>query len=101
MEIIEINQVRHGEQSRPYANHVWQWEIKLNNWRGVKEGEVLEFAQKFLKSCKYDRDTYFKLYRDNQRSFDEHMLVVCEGYFELKNTEYGNWTYKVEQEYID
>ena len=92
----EIKQVKNGRQPRPYADHVWEWLIITNE----PEEEVLSFCRKELKDALREETDYWKDYRDNSKSFNEHMEVVCGGYFSLKKIS-GGYVYRVTQEYID
>ena len=91
---MEVRQLKNGAQPRPYADHVWEWEVITDK----SEAEVLDYCRKNLKDAKRDAATYLKDYRT--KSFDALMDVVCGGYYEIFKTE-GGYKYRVVQEYID
>ena len=93
---MKITQIKNGMQPRPYADHVWEWDIITDK----PEAEVLYYCRRELKNAARDETTYWKEYRDRAKSFDEHMEVVCGGYFNLNKIE-GGYKYRVTQEYID
>lgn len=99
MRIIEIKQIKNGRQERPYADHIYQWNMKLNFVRD--EEEVLLFCQTYLEDAARNEADYFTAYRDNSLSFNEHMAIVCGGYYTLRRNEDRTWTYTVTREYID
>lgn len=93
---MKITQLKNGIQPRPYADHVWEWEIFTDQ----SEAEVLAYCRENLMDAARDETTYWKDYRDNSKTFDEHMTVVCGGYFNINKTE-GGYVYRVTHEYID
>lgn len=94
--MIRVTQLKNGIQPRPYADHVWEWEIFTDQ----SEAEVLAYCRKNLRDAKRDLNTYWKDYRDRSKSFDEHMEVVCGGFYHLAKFE-GKYVYRVTHEYID
>lgn len=92
----KIVQIKDGTQPRPYADHIWEWDIATDE---AKE-EVLNYCRKNLRDARREESDYWKDYRDNTKSFDEKMEVVCGGYYSLKQTDTG-YRYRVTQEYID
>lgn len=93
---MKITQLKNGRQERPYANHIYLWEIETDK----PAEEVLDYCQKHLEKAAREEGEYMKLYRDDSLTFHEHMMVICEGYYTLTKTEKG-YVYKVEREYID
>lgn len=93
---MEITQIKDGSQPRPYADHVWEWDIITDKPRE----EVLEFCRRNFEHADRDEAEYFRLYRDSTLSFDEIMRVVCGGYYNIFKIE-GGWKYRVTHEYID
>lgn len=94
--MIRVTQLKNGIQPRPYADHVWEWEIFTDQ----SEEEVLAYCRKNLRNAARDEKTYWTDYRDRSKSFDEHMEVVCGGFFQLTKYE-GKYVYRVTKEYID
>lgn len=92
----EVKQIRYGVQPRPYADHVWEWDIITNK----PYDEVLEYCRKNLKPAEREEKDYWKEYRDKSKGFEEHMEIVCGGFYTLTKTE-GGYNYKVTREYID
>lgn len=93
---MKITQLKNGIQPRAYADHVWEWEIITDE----PEEVVLSYCRKELKNAARDEATYWKDYRDNSKSFNQHMEIVCGGYFKISKTSDG-YVYRVTQEYID
>lgn len=93
---MKITQIKNGVQQRRYADHVWLWRIETDKPRE----EVLEYCRKNLRRAALEKAEYWKRYRDPALSFDEHMEVVCGGYWSLTKTE-DDYEYEVVQEYID
>lgn len=98
MEIIEIKQLDNGVQKKPYADHIYHWNIKVSY---AKEDDILSFCQTYLKSAKREEKDYWRMYRDNTLDFNEHMNVVCGGYYRLTRNDDYTWDYIVHYEYID
>ncbi len=99
MRIIEIKQLNNGSQPRPYADHIYKWKIKVIG-KPSKE-DLLEFCQKYLEFAPLERTEYLAKYRSNL-PFNEHMRIVCGGWYTLSKTEdYNVWEYLVQREYID
>lgn len=92
----EVKQIRDGVQPRPYADHVWEWDIITDK----PYDEVLEYCRKNLKSAEREEKDYWVRRRDNSHTFDEDMDVICGGFYKLAKTENG-YNYKVVNEYID
>lgn len=92
----KITQLKNGIQPRPYADHVWEWDIITDEPREA----VLEFCQKNMEPAAREESQYWKEYRDNSKSFDEHMQVVCGGYYSLTKIN-GGYKYRVTKDYID
>ena len=93
---MKITQIKNGMQPRPYADHVWEWEIITDELPTA----VLTYCQKNLRSAVREEKEYWKDYRDNSKSFNEHMAVVCGGYYTFSKIT-GGYKYRVVQEYID
>lgn len=93
---MKITEIKDGRQARPYADHIWEWDIVTDK----SEAEVLDYCRKELRNAQRDETTYWKDYRDRNKSFNEHMEIVCGGYFNLNKTENG-YRYRVTLEYID
>lgn len=98
MRIIEIKRTADGSQPRPYADHVYEWVIKTM-WKPTRD-EVLQFCLTYLEHAALERTEYLTKYRSNL-PFNEHMQVVCGGWYTLTNNEHGEWVYHVQREYID
>ena len=93
---MKVKQIKNGIQPRPYADHVWEWDIETDKLKD----EVLAYCKQNLRSAQREESDYWKDYRDRSKSFDEHMEIVCGGYYSLVKTD-GGYKYKVVQEYID
>ncbi len=91
----EVKQIRYGVQPRPYADHVWEWDITTDK----PYEEVLEFCRANLKKAEREEKEYWKEIRSDL-GFEKHMEVVCGGYYTLTKIE-GGFKYKVTREYID
>ena len=92
----QVTQIKNGRQPRPYADHVWEWDIITDELPTA----VLAFCQKELRHAASEEAEYWKEYRDRSKSFDEHMQVVCGGYYSFTKIN-GGYKYRVTQEYID
>lgn len=92
----EVKQIRYGVQPRPYADHVWEWDIITDK----PYDEVLEYCKTNLRPAQREEKKYWEEYRDNSKSFDEHMKIICGGFYTLTKTKDG-YNYKVVNEYID
>lgn len=99
MEIVAINQIDNGVQKRPYADHIYEWNMVIHGVFDIKE--LLQFCRTYLKHAALEHDEYFKQYRDSNKSFEDHMKVVCGGWYKLEETEKFHYKYTVHQEYID
>lgn len=97
--IREIKQLDNGRQKRPYADHIYKWEICVEG--KTEEADILPFCQEYLQHAQNEHDEYFKKYRDSNLSFEEHMRVVCGGYYTLTKKDFNVWEYEVRREYID
>ncbi len=93
---MEIKQLKFGNQPSPYADHVWEWDIITDELPLA----VLAYCKKELKDAAREELTYWKDYRDRSKSFDEHMAVVCGGYYSFSKIT-GGYKYRVTMEYID
>ena len=93
---MKITQIKNGMQPRPYADHVWEWDIITDK----PKDEVLAYCQQNLRSARREEADYWEGYRDRSKSFDEHMEIVCGGYYSLTKID-GGYKYKVVQEFID
>lgn len=87
-DIIEAcEQSRFGEQDRPYAPQRWRFLLTIKEFPKEKKQEVekriLDFCQRFCKSCKYSREEYGKIQSDDSLSFHEQMRVIAEGRYTL------------------
>ena len=91
-----IRQIKNGVQPRPYADHVWEWDIFTTR----SYEETLNYCQTQLMAAARIEADYWKDYRDRSKGFDEHMEIVCGGYYTLTRID-GGWKYKVTHEYID
>ena len=98
MKIREIKQIANGRQPRPYADHIYEWVIDIEG-QPTKE-EVLEFCHTYLERAPLERTEYLTKYRSNL-PFNEHMQVVCGGWYTLEVRDYCKWVYHVQREYID
>ena len=92
----KVTQIKNGTQPRPYADHVWEWDILTDE----TPTEVLEFCKKELMSAAREEKTYWKDYRDRSKSFPETMEIVCGGYYSLTKID-GGYKYRVTHDYID
>ena len=97
MRIYSITELDDGVQKKTYADHIYHWNLKV---QGTEE-EVLEFCKKYLRHAAREEKEYWTAYRDNSKSFNEHMDIICGGYYSMKKNENGSWDYIVRNEYID
>ena len=97
MLIVGIKQLDNGAQKRPYADHIYKWEIDA---RQCDKSEMLEFCQKYLRKAGREKAEYFSKYKEKM-SFTEHMKIVCEGWYTLTQKNVAIWEYEVHNEYID
>lgn len=99
--IKEIIQKDNGIQKRPYADHIYQWEISLS-YRPEDDNELIEFCKTHLKSAKLDWREYQKLIRETNE-FDKTMEIVCGGRYCLEQMDkYGmRFRYTATFDYID
>ena len=93
---MKITQIKNGVQPRPYADHVWEWDIITEK----SASEVLVYCLEHLRCAEREEKLYWSEYRDHSKTFDQHMEIVCGGYYSLTRIA-GGWKYKVVQEYID
>lgn len=93
---MKITQLKNGRQERPYGDHIWKWYIYTDK----PEEEVLAYCRQNLKNAERDEKTYWQDLRDSSKSFDEHMEVICGGYFTI-NKIIDGYSYRVVREYID
>lgn len=102
MKINSIEQLDNGVQKRPYADHIYKWRIDARGNGTINRDEMLQFCQTYLRKAERTKENYFTAYRDRNLGFNEHMHVVCGGYYSLESDKYGVvWTYTVVNEYID
>ena len=99
MKISNIWQTKYGEQEPPHGSRIWAWSIEASDVND--ESEVLKFARQYLKDCKYDKETYFRISRANDKAYDESVAIYHEGYYEIEHLEEFLWGYMVEVEDID
>ncbi len=99
MEIVAIKQTDSGVQKRPYADHIYEWSMVIYGVTDMEE--LLQFCQTYLRHAVLPHDEYFKQYRDSSLSFEEHMKIVCGGWYKLEETEKFHYKYTVHEEYID
>lgn len=92
MTIIEIKQIDNGVQKRPYADHIYKWEIHIQG--GTSEEEMLEFAKKYLRDSKYN-------YQEYRAKRNDSADVFYSGYYELSHKDMWHWEYKVVEPYCD
>ena len=91
-----ITQIKNGAQPRPYADHVWEWDIITDELPTA----VLAYCLKELMFAAREEKEYWKDYRDRSKSFDEHMDIACGGYYSFSKIS-GGYKYRVTREYID
>lgn len=100
--VNEIKQLDNGVQKRPYADHIYKWQIDARGNGSINREEMLEFCQNHLRSAKREKSEYLAAIRDHSIGFNEHMEIVCGHYYTLESDKYGVvWTYTVIEEYID
>lgn len=92
---FEVKQIRNGKQPRPYADHVWEWDITTDK----PYDEVLEYCRANLEKAEREEKEYWKE-RRGAPGFEATMKVICGGYYTLTKTGNG-YNYKVVNEYID
>lgn len=92
MTIREIKQIDNGRQKRPYADHIYKWEITLDN--GASEEDMLDFAKKYLRDSKYN-------YQEYRVKCNDSADVFYSGYYELSHKDMWHWEYKVVKPYCD
>lgn len=99
---MKITQKKNGMQPRPYADHEYEWVVEL------EVGETLsdEIIKEKMLSKDYMGDAlpeaeYWKLYRDKNLSFNEHMNVVCKGYYSFRQIDFNLFIVTARREYID
>ena len=93
---MKIKQIKNGEQPRPYADHVWQWDIETEK----AYAEILDYCQKNLRKAEREEKQYFLDYRNSNNTFDQTMEIVCGGRYTLTRIP-GGWRYTVTKDYID
>ena len=98
MEIIEIKQLDNGVQKKPYADHIYHWQIRASYV--TDEAEMLAFCQQYLKKAKTEQGEYMKQYR-SRNGFNALMELVCGGWYSLTLDNDRTWNYIVHYEYID
>lgn len=93
MKIVEIKQLDNGIQERPYADHIYRWNIET---AGITEREeIFDFCQKYLKSSKYN-EQYYKSHCNKGAD------IFYSGYYILNSSNSGHtWTYSVIIPYCD
>lgn len=102
MKINSIEQLDNGVQKRAYADHIYKWRIDARGNGTIDRDEMLQFCQKYLRKAERTKSDYFAAVRDPNTEFNEHMKVVCGGWYTLESDKYGVvWTYTVVNEYID
>lgn len=95
MKTIQLN---NGVQSKPYADHIYSWEVTAEN--GETEDMVLEWCRKNLKDASRSSEEYFDdMHKAN--TFDQKMDVVCGGKYSLRKIGDNKYNYTVVYEYID
>ena len=108
--IASCEQTRFGEQDRPYAPHRWLFFLRLKDFPQEKKVEVerriLDFCQRYCKTCKYSSDEYRKIQSNDALSFHEKMCAVAEGRYTFfwqrrKDGEPAVVEYEVVRDYID
>lgn len=108
--IASCEQTRFGEQDRPYAPHRWLFFMRIKDFPQEKKEDVgrriLDFCQRFCKSCKYSSDEYRKIQSNDALSFHEKMCAVVEGRYTIfwqrrQDGEPEVVEYEVVQDYID
>lgn len=98
MEIVAIKQIENGVQKRPYADHIYEWNMVIYGVTNI--AELLQFCQTYLRRAALEHDEYFKQYRQ-VKGFEETMKIVCGGWYKLEETEKFHYKYTVHEEYID
>lgn len=98
MEIISVKQLDNGMQKKPYADHIYHWNLQVKD---ADETALLNYCKNNLKDAAREQSEYFAAYRDNTLSFHEHMMIICKGWYSLTQKEDGSWDYIVHYEYID
>jgi len=88
-------QKRFGTQPRPYADHVWEWEVQTD--RPVEE--ALAWCRANLKDAPRS-ETEYRDGKNSAPSFSDMMQVVCEGRYSISPIP-GGYRYTVTRDYID
>lgn len=102
MKIYEIKQLDNGLQKKPYADHIYKWQIDMRGSGYINRDEILEFCRKYLRTAAREKSEYIAAIRDHNLGFNEHMNIICGHYYTLESDKYGViWTYTVVEEYID
>lgn len=100
---MEIKQIKFGTQPRAYADHEWEWIVKLNDGE-VLTDEIIKndiLAKEWPLKNALTKEDYFKAIRDKSLSFDERMTVVCKGYYYYGRMANGVYSVSARQAYID
>lgn len=98
---MTIKQVKTGLQPRVYADHEWEWIITLEEGETLTQETINQLLEKAYIGKAMKRDDYWKAYRDKNLSFDEHMGVVCKGYYWVSDMDANTKCLSARQEYID
>lgn len=102
MKINSIEQLDNGVQKKRYADHIYKWRIDASGNGEINADEMLAFCRTYLKHAERTKSDYFAAVRDPNTGFNEHMKVICGGWYTLESNKYGTvWTYTVVNEYID
>lgn len=96
---MKTKQLDNGIQHRPYADHIYKWEVEAEN--NESQEEVLAWCRKNLRDAKREKEDYFHEYRRMDISFNEKMNIVCGGYYSIQKIGENKYIYQVIQEYID
>ena len=103
--MIKVEQQNyHGEQKRPYADHVWKWLLTVTE--NESYNTVLQWCLNNLKvwgENQLPKDEYYQIIRDTNASFEDTMKAECRGYYDLiQGREYDDmFTFIIVQPYID
>lgn len=94
---MKVKQLKNGIQERPYADHIYLWEITTEN--NETEAEILEFATSLKKAYRKE-EQYLKDYRETT-NFEKKMHIICGGYYTLKKVSSNLYEYTVVYPYVD
>lgn len=92
---MKITQIKNGIQPRPYADHVWEWDIITEK----SASDVLVYCLENLMYAEREEKKYWIDYRASH-DFNKTMEIVCGGYYSLIKIE-GGYKYRVTKDYID